>query len=172
MRQIIMRPKICSQSHQPQSDHHVLAAHVLRAVVALIWIVMGFGERAYGSAGDPMIQDDAAPGFVAGFEDVPLPPGMTNLPGSQTVFDSQEGRIIDAIATGPADGPLTVVMMRDFYRQTLPQLGWQRMTSGNISTPDAVLSQDRFVREGEILVLELKLLDDIIQARFTLTPIP
>ena len=171
-----MRERPRQKTVRSRSDHPQIDRYAVGAMVGLT--LMGVCGMAQGSGGDViaddiMIVNDAViPGFVAGFEDVPLPPGMTNLPGSQTVFDSREGRIIDATATGQADGSLTAKMVRDFYRQTLPQLGWQRMTPGEASPQDMGLAPDHFAREGEILVLELQSIGDVIQARFTLTPMP
>lgn len=57
--------------------------------------------------------------FFSDIADVPLPPGFTQSePGAS--FESEQGRIVTAEARGDADA-LTV---RDFYYETMPQLGW------------------------------------------------
>ena len=143
--------------------------YFIGGVVGLV--LMGACGLANGSGGSAIADDFVAPKFVTGFEDVPLPRGMTNLPGSQTVFDSQAGRIIDATATGPANDQFTSVTVRNFYRETLPQLGWQSLAPAESPARDG-FPADRFVRDGEVLVLQLKRVGDVIQARFTLTPMP
>jgi len=78
-------------------------------------------------------------GFVAGFEDLPLMPGLKNVTGSDIVFDTPSGRIIEAEASGRVvrEGIL------DFYARTLPQLGWEHFLEGE------------YRREGETLKLEI-----------------
>lgn len=66
----------------------------------------------------------AGGGFLSGAEDVPLPPTLTEAPGSGMVFDSPQGRIVEADATGD----MTEAQVIAFYAQTLPQLGWTRIS--------------------------------------------
>lgn len=66
----------------------------------------------------------AGGGFLSGAEDVPLPPALTENPGGGMVFDSPQGRIVDA----DASGELTQDQVIAFYAQTLPQLGWSRIS--------------------------------------------
>lgn len=66
----------------------------------------------------------AGAGFLSGAEDVPLPPTLTETPGSGMVFDSPQGRIVDA----DASGDVTQDQVIAFYAQTLPQLGWTRIS--------------------------------------------
>ena len=83
---------------------------------------------------------DDARDFVAGFEDLPLMPGLTQVADAGTVFDSPSGRIVEAFA----NGPVAVEDVYTFYARTLPQLGWD------------MLSERRYRREGERLDLEIK----------------
>ena len=82
-----------------------------------------------------------APGsaYVAGIPDLPLMPGLKELPESGLVFDKPGGRIVEAFAQGSMT-PQSVVA---FYDKTLPQLGWQRAGRGS------------YLREGERLELDL-----------------
>lgn len=66
----------------------------------------------------------AGGGFLSGAEDVPLPPPLSEAPSSGMVFDSPQGRIVDADATGD----MTEAELIAFYAQTLPQLGWTRIS--------------------------------------------
>ena len=71
----------------------------------------------------PFINNDlsAASKFVPGINDLPLMPGLTLWSETPMVFDTPGGRIIEVFAIGKV--PLTRI--RYFYRETLPQLGWQ-----------------------------------------------
>jgi hypothetical protein len=94
--------------------------------------------------------------FVPGFDDVPLMPGLAAAADGAVVFDAPGGRIIDVQLGGRAS-PTKVL---DFYRDTLPQLGWQ-----------AVGPAGTFEREGEILKL---VIDEPergqVNVRFSLAP--
>jgi hypothetical protein len=61
--------------------------------------------------------------FVAGTNDLPLMPGLTEIDGTSTVFDKPSGRIVEAYATGKG---LSTADLVKFYVATLPQLGWRR----------------------------------------------
>jgi hypothetical protein len=66
----------------------------------------------------------AAGTFLAGIEDVPVPPGFTENPTASMVFDSPTGRIIEAEAAGSLPREKVIA----FYTDTLPQLGWTRIS--------------------------------------------
>jgi len=80
-----------------------------------------------------------AGGFVAGLEDLPLMPGLSEVEESTVSFDSPEGRIVEVYAEGAVDGGRVLT----FYDETLPQLGWTPEGGGN------------FRREGEMLRIEI-----------------
>ncbi len=80
-------------------------------------------------------QDKAS--FLSAIEDLPLMEGLAEDEGG-VVFDSAQGRIVEAYATGS----VSEGAVRDFYDETLPQLGWKRLGEG------------RFRRENEILKVE------------------
>ena len=125
-------------------------------ITGLLVVIPGW---PYGAVGQsevvPGVGEKLSPDFVAGFEDLPLAPGVENLSGSQTVFDSSGGRVIDARAFGP----VSALSVRRFYRASLPQLGWR------------IVSGERFVREGEILTIDVEEDPPGVQLRFTLTPL-
>lgn len=81
----------------------------------------------------------AASTYVAGISDLPLMPGLKELPESGLVFDKPGGRIVEAFAQGSM-APHSVIA---FYDETLPQLGWQRAGQGT------------YLREGERLELDV-----------------
>ena len=78
--------------------------------------------------------------FLAGFEDVPLMPGIEMVINAGVVFDSPAGRIIEAYGTGV----VTRKAVQSYYRAALPQLGWTR--TGSL----------QFNRAGERLTIELR----------------
>ena len=88
-------------------------------------------------SGSARAGDDAV-AFVNGIEDLPLMPGLEEAEDRGVVFDTPEGRIVRATATGP----VTRAQVVDFYAATLPQLGWSRAGA------------TVFRREGETLMLE------------------
>ena len=95
-----------------------------------------------------------ADSFVAGTEDVPLMQGLVPVESGALVFDKPEGRIVEA----QARGKLARSAVRDFYRATLPQLGWQ------------ALAGNSWRREDEMLRLEIRGRDGDVTVGFTLSP--
>ena len=93
--------------------------------------------------------------FLAGFEDLPLMPGLSVVEGAGIDFDAPSGRIAEVYATGNLT-PGTVI---EFYRATLRQLGWSEVT-------DAA-----FEREGESLRLNLDDANGELIVRFRLSPV-
>lgn len=95
-----------------------------------------------------------APGFVAGLEDLPLMPGLSELTGSGFAFDTADGRIVEAYATGEVAEDEVL----KFYAETLPQLGWEQA------------SPRGFRREGERLSIEFVAGARPITVHFSLAP--
>ena len=103
------------------------------------------------------VPSGAADGFVEGFEDLPLAPGLASLPDAGTTFDKPTGRIVVAYAQGATRR----AEVERFYTSTLPQLGWKPEDKPN-----------SFAREGERLVIELLGSDGALTVRYTLSPAP
>ncbi len=93
--------------------------------------------------------------FFETLYDVPVMPGMAELPDRSLVFDKPEGRFAQAGAAGKS---VSEQGIRAFYAASLPQLGWK--PSG----------ADSYVREGEKLVLSVASEGVYKVARFTLSP--
>ena len=68
----------------------------------------------------PLKKGYTAP-FIAGFEDVPLMEGMTQISKDTISFGNEESRFVEAYITGESTSFQEVA---DFYVKTLPQLGW------------------------------------------------
>ncbi len=96
----------------------------------------------------------AAGEFLAGFDDLPVMPGLSAVDGAGIVFDTPSGRIIE----GYAAGPVTQSSVSHFYDKTLPQLGWKQV------------AKNEFRREGEHLKIEFKGKDKALTVHFTLSP--
>jgi hypothetical protein len=92
--------------------------------------------------------------FVAGFEALPLMPGLQNVAGSSVVFDTPTGRIVESAVAGIT----TPEEIEIFYAQSLPQLGWERF------------SETEYRRENEILNLEIVRDADHVVVHFFLSP--
>ena len=97
---------------------------------------------------------EAAEGFLTGIPDLPLMPGLQEVPDSGLVFDKPEGRIVEAYAVGDT----TPQAVTAFYNETLPQLGWRREKSG------------AYLREGERLSLEFERATQGVTVLFRLFP--
>ena len=98
--------------------------------------------------------------FFDAFPDLPLMPGLTERPEAAVVFDHAAGQV----ATAVASGPLEPAAIRQFYRRSLPPLGWVPECAAPPCTPP-----DRYSRDGESLELELVPELGDTTARFVLT---
>lgn len=112
-------------------------------------VVIGAG-LLWGAAAAPVRAD----AFVDGFEDLPLMPGLRNVPAASVSFDAAAGRIVVAFVEGGVRMP----EVRAFYSETLPQLGW---------TPDGA---GRWLREGEVLTVDTVVEGNGLVVRFELAP--
>lgn len=107
-----------------------------------------------GLPGGAAAQDGAGSGYVAGIPDLPLMPGLKELPDSGLVFDKPGGRIVEAFAQGDVTAQAVIA----FYDGALPQLGWRREAPG------------AYLREGERLKLDLSQDARGITVQFKLFP--
>ncbi len=98
------------------------------AAVGLLVLVTSVPMPA--SATDPS-------GFLKEVDDLPLAPGLVEQPGG-TLFDSPQGRIVEATA----QGALLEVEVRQFYDESLPELGWHQVASGVYRRDKEVLRID------------------------------
>jgi len=88
---------------------------------------------ALGAVGDEPAR------FVAGLEDLPLMPGLVAVEEAGVRFDTPQGRIVEAYATGAVSRGA----IEAFYAETLPQLGWREAETGT------------WLRDGEALQLQI-----------------
>lgn len=109
-------------------------------------LILFFGWLA-GAGLSPALARDA---YLSLAPDIPLAPGLSEFDGGQLVFDKPEGRIVRIEAErletqGAGDG------VPAFYRETLPNLGWQ--LNGAHNSADSVLT---FQRGGETLLITMQ----------------
>lgn len=103
----------------------------------------------------PSFAQGAPSRFFEALYDVPVMPGLSELPDKSLVFDKPSGRVAQASAAGKS---VAGEAIRAFYAETLPQLGW------------APVGADTYVREGEKLVLSVGSQAGYNVVQFTLAP--
>lgn len=79
--------------------------------------------------------------FFSSIKDVPIKPGLVELPDQTLSFDKPQGRIIESIAEIKNGSRADTTA---FYQQSLPQLGWKERTDGT------------FTRENERLIINFE----------------
>jgi hypothetical protein len=85
---------------------------------------------------------EASEEFVQGSEDIPLLLGMEKMPDESLGFDTASGSIIASSYTTKND----LQLVKKFYLETLPQMGWKLEQSSH--------SKTSFNREKEKLEIE------------------
>ncbi len=107
---------------------------------------------AQGPAPAALAEEAAA--FMAGVADLPLMPGLAEVPDAGVVFDKPAGRIVEVYA----EGAVSRAAVTAFYLRTLPNLGWRAK------------AEALFQREGELLRLGFMGDDGALVVRLTLQP--
>lgn len=123
----------------------------------LAGLAVGFllALSALGAQGPaPAALAEEAAAFMAGVADLPLMPGLAEVPDAGVVFDKPAGRIVEAYA----EGAVSRAAVTAFYISTLPNLGWRAK------------AEALFQREGELLRLGFMGDDGALVVRFTLQP--
>lgn len=95
--------------------------------------------------------------FFSVLNDVPVMPGYAEVAEEALTFDKPEGRIIKAAAVAPATVAASETVLA-FYKNTLPQLGWQMEKEGV------------FVREQERLTLNIHIKEGVSVLRLWIEP--
>ena len=128
-----------------------------------------FSLAAFGGPFGPGLlfaaEEEGTASFVAGFEDLPLMPGLNNVAEGSLTFDTTEGRIIESLV----QGKVALGDAMAFYALSLPSLGWEVLADQPGSSPRP--GSSRYVREDEMLRLDvLPGRGDEISIRFFLSP--
>ncbi len=127
----------------------------LRLLAVVLMLAAGMSGAGMPGAGMPgTVAPARAAAFVDVLGDVPLAPGLSVVPGSGVMFDTPQGRIVEVYATGAA----RATQVRTFYRETLPQLGWQPT------------GHNGFQREGERLTLNYSRVGRDLTVHYALAP--
>jgi hypothetical protein len=119
-----------------------LPARLILVLVLVALLVPGAGRAGL-----------AAGKFVTGFDDLPLMPGMIEIPDTDVSFDTTAGRIVIAFARSPAG----VERIRAFYGAALLQLGWREQSKTAYAREDEVLSFD-YLNDGPDTIVRFSLL--------------
>lgn len=130
---------------KPGEGRH--GAPLLALLLLILTLAAGAAQSGVAGAGD-----DAA--YVSGIQDLPLMPGLAEVPDAGVVFDKPSGRIVEAYA----EGAVSKAAVIRFYLNTLPQLGWRAK------------AESLYAREGENLGLDFLGGDGALIVRFTLQP--
>lgn len=132
---------------------HALRCALFFGMLTLSLAVTGF---AHAQSGDGLSSLDSQATFFSSLEDIPLMPGLSELPAQGMVFDKPEGRIVEALALTGGLARKDIVV---YYGGTLPQLGWGRVTD------------TRFFREGEVLEISFTSVPEGQAVRFLIRPV-
>jgi len=96
----------------------------------------------------------AAERFVANLGELPLMPGLVEQTEKRLIYEKPEGRIVSAVAVGT---PVAAAIM-EFYAETLPELGWRK------------LSETVYRREKEILRLTITTFASQREVQYKIAP--
>jgi hypothetical protein len=129
----------------------------LRCVLAAAALVAGLSTaQATAQTATPATpaEPDEEAVFLSVIEDIPLMPGLVEDEARALVFDAAQGRLAETYARGKVEAKA----VREFYGETLPALGWRAE------------GRSRWVREGEVLTLDIADQADGLDVRFSLSP--
>ena len=90
--------------------------------------------------------------FITGFSDLPIMPGMRELPDADVSFDTTSGRIVIALVR--TDRKANSVMV--FYDRVLGQLGWKKKSSRVFIRDEESLTLD-FINDGDSLIVRFSI---------------
>ena len=134
--------------HPVKISYSAPMSYFVKTALSLLLILFSGGILYAQSVQPPLLSD----------LDIPLMKGFEEQDGSRVVFDTPEGRIIEAQATGP-HGAAQVV---DYYKVVLPSLSWARISqeqgskkTDNCEAPELFCITAQ--RDGEILTLKIRL---------------
>ena len=100
-----------------------------------------------------MIND--APGFDTVIDDLPLMPGLQVMQDRDVLFfEPKAGRIAETTAEGAVD----IDDVYDFYKRSLPHLGWKMVDARD------------YIREKELLRIDAHADQKITTVRFSIKP--
>lgn len=93
--------------------------------------------------------------YVNGIEDLPVPEGFVEQKDHTLIYDTLSGQVIEALYEGQS----TLKDIKNYYADTLPELGWKKV------------AMSLYEREDEQLQLKLSREDgNRVAISFTLRP--
>lgn len=142
----------------------VMRARYINTLLFVCFLACGILIPASAPQAADISRDGAS--YIAGFESLPLMPGLTEKKSERVNFDTPVGRIVEATTVGR----VRKEEVEKFYTKTLPQLGWQKVEPLT------------FKREGERLSIEfltgqlstspaLNTVKGMLVVRFTIKPL-
>tara|TARA_B100000780_G_scaffold271972_1_gene233537 strand:+ start:657 stop:1142 length:486 start_codon:yes stop_codon:yes gene_type:complete len=133
----------------------ILKGILMRLIVSVVALILGLGVLQPAKAFDRYQENTDGTLFFETLQDVPVMQGLVELEDYTLVFDKPEGRIIEMVAK-IEDGNIDDT--RQFYRRSLPQLGWSRS------------SEDHYIRGDEHLYLNFEREAQEAYLRITVEP--
>lgn len=106
-----------------------------------------------------LAQSSATNGVTENIEGFPIMAGLVESYAKIVMFDKPEGRIIESEVAGPG----TVEAAKEFYDESLNQIGWNLLPNGEENTL-------KFVKEGELLSLEFGASQNYVVINISLVP--
>ncbi len=119
--------------------------------IALTFLVLSF----CCIAGQGAVYAENKPAFFEALYDVPVMPGLEEVPEQAMLFDKPGGRIASVTA---ASKTLKADEITGFYAETLPQLGWKK------------IDQNQYIRDDMRLNLEVSKKPPLTIIHFSLAP--
>ncbi len=123
----------------------------IRFLIFIVAMICSAGAAVFADSANRVQEQE----FFESPSDIPLMPGLYEVPDELVVFDKPGGRIIESVAASKA---LAGGEIRAFYNQVLPQMGWSK------SGPNA------FIRQDELLIMKIETQDDLSIIRFMVSP--
>ena len=102
-----------------------------------IWIILSIITA--------IVSWDVQAAFVEGLEDFPIPEGLEQIENANLNFGNEEIRLVEVYMTSDK---LTFKQVINFYKDTLPQLGWKKKNESN--------KKCSFERENEIVEISVE----------------
>ena len=123
--------------------------------ITTLSLALAVGVSALGGLSiDGGARAEVQTAYLAAVADLPLMPGLAEVPEAGLVFNQPAGRIVEAFARGA----VSRTAVTSFYLETLPNLGWRAK------------AEALFQRESEQLRLDISGDDGALVVRFTLQP--
>ena len=77
--------------------------------------------------------------FLSVMPEMPLMPGLVEVPDTKVIFDGPSGRIVEIIVIGNVE----LDKINTFYATALPQLGWVLLSNGDYNRGSEILRIDK-----------------------------